>query len=143
MGTSTSNANSWLLLMFNATTFANYAIDATSSPEASIATSLNIADPGAGGTMATSEIAYTTYARVNVLRTSAGFTVSTNTVVPVASITFPPCTVAGTGPATYLTWGKTGGGASLILWSGTITPSIPVTAGTSPSLTPATTLTIT
>ena len=55
--------------MFNATTFANYAINATASPETNISTSLNTADPGAGGTMATSEISYTTYARVSLART--------------------------------------------------------------------------
>ncbi len=142
MGTSTSNANSWLLLMFNITTFANYAINATASPETNISTSLNTADPGAGGTMATSEIVYTGYARVSVARTSSGFTVSTNTVVPAGSITFGACTSAG-GTATFMTWGKTGGGAAIILWSGSVTPSIVVTNGVTPSLTTATTLTIT
>ncbi len=143
MGTSTTNANSWLLLMFNTTTFANYAINATASPETNIATSLNVADPGAGGTMATSEIAYTTYARISVARTSGGFTVSTNTVVLAGATTFGACTVAGTSPATHMTWGKTGGGAAIILWSGTVSPSIAVSAGVTPSLTTATTLTIT
>lgn len=142
MGTSTSNANSWLLLMFNTTTFANYAINATSSPETNISTSLQTADPGVGGTMATSEASYTTYARVNVARTSGGFTVTNNTVVPVASITFGACT-AGTSTVTYMCWGKTGGGASIILWSGTVTPNISVSNGVTPSLTTATTLTIT
>lgn len=142
MGTSTSNANSWLLLMFNTTTFANYAINATASPETNISTSLNTADPGAGGTMSTNEISYTTYARVNVARTSGGFTVSTNTVVPVAAITFGACT-SGSGTATHMTWGKTGGGAALILWSGTVTPNIAVSNGVTPSLTTATTLTVT
>ena len=143
MGTSTTNANSWLLLMFNTTTFANYAINATASPETNIATSLNTADPGAGGAMNTSEISYTTYARTNIARTNGGFTVSTNTVVPAATINgFGACT-AGSGTATYMTWGKTGGGASIILWSGTVTPNIAVSNGVTPSLTTATTLTIT
>jgi hypothetical protein len=145
MGTSTSNANSWLLLMFNTTTFANYAINATASPETAIATSLNVADPGAGGTMATSEIAYTTYARVSVTRASGagGFTVTSNAVSNQAAITFGACTVAGTSPATFMTWGKTGGGSALILWSGSVSPSIAVSAGVTPSLTTATALTIT
>jgi hypothetical protein len=142
MGTSTSNANSWLLLMFNTTTFANYAINATASPETNISTSLNTADPGAGGTMATSEISYTTYARVNVARTSGGYTVSTNTVVLVGATTFGACT-AGSGTASFMCWGKTGGGTALILWSGTVTPNIAVSNGVTPSLTTATTLTIT
>ena len=144
MGTSTTNANSWLLLMFNTTTFANYAINATSSPETNISTSMQTADPGAGGTMATSEIAYTTYARVNVTRASGagGFTVSTNTVVPQAAITFGACTALSS-TAAYMCWGKTGGGASIILWSGTVTPNISISAGVTPSLTTATTLTIT
>ena len=78
-----------------------------------------------------------------VARTNGGFTVSTNTVVPVASInSFGACT-AGSGTATYMCWGKTGGGASIILWSGTVTPNIAVSNGVTPSLTTATTLTIT
>lgn len=142
MGTSTASANALLLLIFNATTFANYAINATASPETNIATSLQTADPGVGGNQSTSEAGYTSYARVNVARSGAGFTVSTNTVVPAGAITFPACT-GSSSTVTFMTWGKTGGGASIILWSGTVTPNIAVTSGVTPSLTTATTLTVT
>ncbi len=144
MGTSTSNANSWLLLMFNTTTFANYAINATASPETNIHCGLNTADPGAGGTMATNEVAYTTYARVNITRASGagGFTVTSNAVSNQAVTTFGACT-ALTSTATHMCWGKTGGGAALILWSGTVTPNIAISNGVTPSLTTATALTIT
>jgi hypothetical protein len=66
--------NAILALIFNATTWANYAINATSSPETNIVAALATADPGDTGTMSTSESAYTNYARQNIARTTSGFT---------------------------------------------------------------------
>lgn len=132
--------NAFLALLFTATTWANVAINATSSPITQIATSLQSGDPGEAGTMATSEAAYTSYARVNINRNSGGFTVSGNSVVPVANIDFP----AGTGggeTVSHFTWGKTGGGASDYYYSGPVTPNISTGNGITPRLTTATTAT--
>lgn len=142
MGTSTTTANALLLLIFNATAWANYADNAAGTPQTQVATSLQTADPGAGGTMSTSETTYTSYARVNVARTSGGFTVTSNAVSPVAAISFPAGT-GGSGTVTFFTFGKTGGGATAILWSGTVTPNIVTGNGITPQLTTASTVTIT
>src|SRR3954462_12337458 len=84
--------NDLLKLIFNATTIANIAIDATSSPLTNLYVSLHTADPGEAGDQTTSETSYTSYARVAVARTTGGWTVTANSVSPVASIDFPACT---------------------------------------------------
>lgn len=54
---------------------------------------LHTADPGEAGTQATSEAAYTSYARVAKARNSAtDFTVSGNSVTNATEILFPTCT---------------------------------------------------
>ncbi len=112
-----------LALIFNATAWANYADNAASTPQTNIHVGLHTADPGEAGDMTTSEAAYTSYARVNVARTSGGWTVSGNSAVPVATIAFPAGT-GGSGTVTHWSTGKTGGGATAILFSGTVTPNI-------------------
>lgn len=133
--------NNLLKLIFNATAWANYADNAASSPQTNVHVALHTADPGEAGTMSTSESAYTSYARVNVARTTGGWTVTNNSVSPVASITFAAGT-GGSGTVTHFSTGKTGGGATDILWSGTVTPNIVTGNGITPSLTTASTITL-
>jgi len=142
MPIATATRTSILALLFNATAWADIAENDTTSPHTQIATALHTADPGIGGTMSTSEAAYTSYARVNINRTSGGFTVSGNTVVPVANIDFPAAT-GGTETITHASFGKTGGGAAIIFFTGTVTPNIAVTTGVTPRLTTASTVTLT
>jgi hypothetical protein len=120
--------NNILKLIFNATAWANYADNAASTPQTNVHVALHTADPGETGTMSTSEAAYTSYARVNVARTTGGWTVTANSVSPVAAITFP----MGTG----------GSGTVTHLWSGTVTPNIVTGNGITPSLTTASTITL-
>jgi hypothetical protein len=136
--------NAILLLIFNATAWANYADNAASTPQTNVSMALHTADPGAGGSQSTSEAAYGSYARVNVARTSGGWTVTANSVSPVANIDFPTSTGSPSETHTYFSAGKTGGGASAILFSGTVTPNITMNAaGIMPRLTTATAMTIT
>lgn len=139
MAKSASFANSLLLLYFNATLFANVAINATSSPITSIHVSLHTADPGTAGDQTTSEIAYTSYARVAVARTSGGWTVTANSCSPVAAITFPAGT-GGSGTATHFGLGTVLSGAGVRQYSGTITPNIVCGNGVTPSLSTASTI---
>ena len=147
-GTASTFANSLLLLIFNATAIANIADNAASSPITNIYVSLHTADPettaGAGtvNTQNASEAAYTSYARVAVARTSGGWTVSTNTVVPVATIGFPAAT-GGSETETFAGIGKSISGATLLFFSGAISPTIVVSNGVTPQLTTASTLTLT
>jgi len=133
-----------LALIYNATAWANYADNAAGTPQTNIAVALHTADPGTGGTQATSEVVYTSYARASVARSTGGWTVSGTgpaSCSPVSNITFPAGT-GGSGTVTNFSTGKTGGGATAILWSGTVTPSIAVGSGVTPVLTNATTITL-
>ena len=131
--------NDLLLLIFNATAIANLAQDGV-TPITQIAVALHTADPGEAGTQATSEATYTSYARVNVNRTSGGWSVSGGVASPVANISFPAST-GGTNTITHFSVGPTGGGATKIFYSGTVTPNITVTSGVTPILTTASTIT--
>lgn len=133
--------NNILKLIYNATAWANYADNAATTPQTNIHNALHTADPVDAGTMATSEAAYTSYARVNVARTSGGWTVTANSVSPVANIDFPAGT-GGSGTVTHWSTGKTGGGAADILLTGTVTPNIVTGNGVTPRLTTASTITI-
>jgi len=130
-----------LKLIFQAVAWANYADNAAASPQTNIHAGLHTADPGDAGTMATSETTYTSYARVNVARTTGGWTETNGSVSPAANIDFPAGT-GGSGTVTYFSTGKTGGGAADILWSGTVTPNIVVGNGVTPRLTTATAITL-
>ena len=141
MSISDTTETAILSLVFNATAWGNYADNAASTPQTNIHLALHTADPGDAGTMSTSEITYTSYARVNVARSAGGWTVTGGSVSPVANIDFPAGT-GGSGTATYFSTGKTGGGAAAILWSGAISPSIVSGNGVTPRLTTATTITL-
>ena len=143
MAKAATYANSLLLLIFNATTFTSVAQNAA-SPITSIFASLHTADPGTAGDQTTSEMttgAYNTYARVGVLRTSGGWTVTTNSVSPVATIMFP-AGVSGTGAtASFFAVGSLVSGAGVRFYSGTVTPNIVCGAGVTPALSTATAIT--
>jgi hypothetical protein len=141
MSFSDAAENAIMLLVFNATAWANMADNAGSSPQTNISVALHTADPGESGTQATSESAYTSYARVNVARSNVGWTVTGNSVSPAANIDFPAGT-GGSGTITNFSTGKTGGGTSAIHMSGTVTPNVVSGNGVTPRLTTATTLTI-
>lgn len=142
MSISNTTENAILALIFNATAWANYADNAVTAPETNIHCALATADPGDAGTMATSEATYTGYARVNVARTTGGWSApATGSTSPVATISFPAGT-GGAGTVTHFSAGKTGGGAVAILFSGTVTPNIVTGNGVTPQLSTATTITL-
>ena len=140
MAKSNTLENSLLLLLFNATTFADIAENDTTSPATNLYFSLHTADPGETGTMATSECAYTSYARVAVARSGGGFTVTANSVSPAAAVNFPACT-GGTETATHFGVGIGASGATVLLYRGAITPNISISSGVTPQLTTATAIT--
>lgn len=126
--------NSFLALIFNATTMANVAQNATSSPITNLHVSLHTADPGVGNNTATNEATYNAYARVSVVRTTAGWTVSNNTVVPAATISFPASNGTTNNTITNFAVGTLLTGAGVILYTGTVVPNIAVSNGVTPQL---------
>lgn len=133
--------NDLMKLIFNATAIATIADNAASSPLTNLYASLHTADPGEAGDQTTSEIAYTSYARVAVGRTGSDWTVTNNAVSPAAAIDFPAGT-GGSGTATHFAIGTAASGAGKILFSGTVSPSIACGNGVTPRLTTASTITL-
>ena len=135
MSKSNAAENGILALIFNATAFANIALNTTNSPATTLTVALHTADPLANeatGTQATSETAYTGYARVAVNRNSGGWTVGTGTVSPAANIDFGECTASPGGAITHFSIGT--GTSNVILYAGTVTPNVTMAAGVIPRL---------
>jgi len=132
--------NDILKLIFNATPIANMADNAATSPLTNIYVSLHTADPGEAGDQTTSEATYGSYARVAVARTTGGWTVTANSVSPVANIDFPAAT-SGTNTITHFGVGTASSGSGKLLYSGTVTANISVSTGVTPRLTTASTIT--
>lgn len=132
-----------LELIFRATAWANYAQNNSTTPQTNIGLSLHTADPLAvdTGTAATSEIVYTSYARVNKTRDNNASTgwqpAAAGQISPQTTISFPQATG---GAATASHWATASSnatpptGAQTILWSGAISPTISVSNGVTPQL---------
>jgi hypothetical protein len=140
MAKGTTFSGDLLKLIFNATAIANIADNTATSPLTNLFVSLHTADPTAAGNQTSSEATYTSYARVSVARTTGGWTVTTNSVAPVAAITFPAST-GGSGSQGFFCIGTATSGTGKILYTGTVTPAISTTVGVTPILTTASTVT--
>jgi hypothetical protein len=142
---SKSNAfeTSFLQHLFENANIANVG-DATglrgSTTAGSLYFSLHTADPTDTGTQATSEVAYTSYARVAVARSAASWTVTGNAVAVDADVVFPAGT-GGSGTATHWGLGTDASGAGTLLYKGAISPSIVCGNGVTPRLTAGTVVT--
>lgn len=144
MSKSNTTETNVLKVIFTNTTWAGVG-DSTgivgSTTAGSLFISLCTADPGETGDQTTSEISYTGYARVAVARTTGGWTVSGNSVSPVATIGFAQMTAGAGGTVTFFGVGKSTSGTGELLYSGTVSPNITVSNGVTPQLTIATAVT--
>ena len=138
MSKTNATENDILLLIFNATAIADIAENDTTSPATTLTVSLHTSSPGEAGDMTTNEAAYTSYARVTVARTSGGWTVTGNSVSPVANIDFPTAT-GGSETITHVGIGT--GTSDDLMYYGAVTPNIVVSNGVTPRLTTASTIT--
>ena len=139
-GKSDTFENDWLKLIFNAVAIANIADNAAASPLTDLYVALHTADPTDAGVQNASEATYTGYARVAVARSAGGWTVTGSSVSPAAAISFGACT-AGSNTATHWSVGVASSGATKILYAGAISPTISISAGVTPQLTTASTVT--
>lgn len=123
-----------LALLFNNTDFALIG-DAgglqNSTAAGSFYISLHTGDPGEGGDQTTSEATYTSYDRVAVARSGAGWTVAGATASNAAQITFPEST-GGSNLITYVGIGTSSSGAGVLMYSGALTSSRTVDSGGTP-----------
>ena len=139
-GKSTALEHAILANIFNATidsALNSILANPVSGAATTLSVALHTADPGDSGTQAKNECTYSGYARQSIPRSTSGFTVTGSSVSPVANIDFPACT-AGAQGAVYFSIGTAAG---TILYSGTITPTISISVGTIPRLTPQSTVT--
>lgn len=144
MSKSNTFENELLLHLFNNSDIANIGDAAglqNSVAAGSLYLVLHTADPGEAGSATTSEIAYTGYARQAVARSGAGFTVSGASVTLAANVDFPEMTAGAGGTVTFFSVVKEVSGASVILYSGAVTPSITVATGVTPRIKSTTSIT--
>lgn len=134
--------NKLLKLLFNGEAIPGIADNAAASPVTSLYLSLHTADPDAnnGGNQTTSEVNYTGYARVPVVRTAAGWKVTGNSVSPVMPIDFNEVT-AGTGVIAYAAIGTALSGPGSILYRGAIDPVVDFKPGVIPRIRNTSTIT--
>lgn len=134
MSKSNSLENAYLLLLYNASAYANVADNAASSPLTTLYVAAHTADPGEGGTQTSNECAYTSYARVAIVRTSSGWTVTADTVVPVTNPVPLPQATGGSETITHFSIGELASGAGRLFHIGTVTPNIAVSTGITPKI---------
>jgi hypothetical protein len=128
-------------LIFNGTAITTIADNAASTPLTNLYLALHTADPGEAGNQETSEISYTGYSRVAVARTTGGWTVTGNSVSPVAAIEFGEMTGGAGGTVTHASIGTASTGTGKILYSGALTPNITVALGVLPRIKNTSTIT--
>lgn len=92
---------------------------------------LHTADPGEAGSQTTSEATYTSYARVAVVRSAVGWTVSGATVENAALVQFVTCS-GGSNTITHVSIGTLSSGAGQIIVSGALNSSLSVSTGIQP-----------
>jgi len=116
--------------------FANVALSAMSIPASTIPgqlyLSLHTADPGEAGTQSTNETVYAGYTRIPIIRGVGGWTVAGATATNAVAVDFPGCT-SGSHNITHFGIGTVVSGASFLLFSGTLTTPLTVTANIIPS----------
>lgn len=134
MSASNSLETGLVELIFKNTNFANVG-DGTglrgSSTAGSLYVSLHTSDPGEAGDQTTNETAYTNYARVGVVRSGSGWSVSGDTVSNVAAVTFASAGSSST--ITHFGIGTASSGAGVLLVSGALGASLAVSSGITPS----------
>lgn len=129
-----------LELFFNGTAIPDIAENDVTSPATNLYLSLHTADPGEAGNQTTNETVYTSYARVAVVRSGVGWVIAGNSASPAANVDFPMCTGL-TATITHFGIGTGISGVGYLMYSGTVTPSIAVSTGVTPRLTPVSTVT--
>lgn len=127
-----------LKLLFQNTNWANLG-DATglrgSTTAGSFFVSLHTASVGSAGNQTTNETSYTNYARQAVARSSAGWTISGSAPTQsanAAAVTFPQCGATGA-TLTDFCVGRDTSGTGEPLWFGSLTSSLAVSNGITPS----------
>lgn len=124
--------NDLMKLIFNSAAIANLADNAAASPLTALWVGLASGDPGEAGSATASEVGYTNYARVGVVRTTGGWTVSNSSAMNAATVTFPQCG-ATSASATFATLVLSATGNAKVLYSGALSAGLSITNGITPN----------
>jgi hypothetical protein len=124
-------SSNFMKLIFNGTAWVNMADNAASSPYTNLYLSLHTADPGTGNAQTTNETSYTNYARIPVVRTTAGWTIANNTASNAALAQFAQCGATGA-TLTHVAIGTNATGAGNVLYAGALNSSLAVANGIQP-----------
>lgn len=137
----TTSAN-FLKLLYQAVAWANVADNAASGPLTNVYYALHTADPLTTGNQGSNEAAYPSYARQAVARTAGGHSISSQTISPAATVSFPQSTGTPSEVETYFSTGAASSGATVMFHWGPISPTITMNnPGITPQLTTGTTIT--
>lgn len=144
MAKSNDFENDLMQLIFNNVAIADLGDASGVQPSGSagnLYVALHTADPGEAGNQSTSECTYTGYARIAVVRSAGGWTVSGNSATNTAEVLFGECT-AGSETATDFSVGLESSGSTRICYKGTLDSSRAISSGVTPRFA-AGTLTVT
>lgn len=127
--------NGLLSLLFENANYANVG-DATGLRGSSTAgvfyISLHTANPNETGSQNTTEAGYTSYARVSVARSTAGWTVASGVVDNDSAINFPAATGLSESETHFGIGSDSTGAGNLFIW-GALTAPLAVSTGITPS----------
>lgn len=132
-----------LAMLLTATAIPNVSQNGA-SPLTAVWVSLHTADPGEANEQGTSEANYGAYTRIAVTRSTVGWSVSTagGNASPVSAITFPQANTTSTMTITHMGIGATSAStASLLFYSGAVSPTIAIGQNVTPRLTTGSSLT--
>lgn len=138
MSKSNTYENEILALYFNATPISSIADNAASSPAASLYVSLHTDDVGEPASLA-NECAYSGYTRQAVVRSSAGWVVTGNSVSPAQNIDFPVLPATPGSAPTHFGVSRTSTGAPD--YKGALTPVVTASSGVVPRILTSSTIT--
>lgn len=128
-------------LVFLGQAWSGWAQNDVTAPDAYLALALCTGDPGEAGNMSTNEATYAGYARVDLPRDDTAWTVTGGAANPINPVVFPTVT-GGSDVLTFFMVGRAGGGALDYLMAGECSPNTQVTAGRTPRLGVATTISL-
>lgn len=102
-----------------------------SSTAGSLYIALHTANPDEAGNQSTSEVSYTGYARVAIARSGSAWTVTNNSAVNAAAVTFGQCS-SGTPTATHFSVGVASSSTGKILYKGALSAPLAISSGVTP-----------
>lgn len=140
MSKSNTFENDFLKLILWGTPIEYIADNAATGTATSYFLALHTIDPGEAGNQTSNEVSYGNYSRVEILRDNTEINITDNVATFINTKSFPQCT-SGSLTGTYFSLGIAATGTGKILWSGSVSPPIVISLGSTPQLGAGTSIT--